>query len=282
MSRLARMAAGFDKQAKSGIYTHGIAETAQDPRVGGNMTMSYPRKGFSAADPRDEIMRVKAELIKEGKVSGMTPFGMVTVTDADLRWLEQKRDVEAKAEFDEWIGTNFHTNDVVTRAWLQEIYPEYYDVREQEMISRAGFALRVHLLQMRGPRNHKDLVLYWALQQGLVELDRDWDRIGAGKVTIDKKEENRRFRNALMNPWKYKSDEEREHNYKSNNNPFAPSGSEIRQKKADQGGIPGGFGLGVEPTKRYPTFLNQVLSPSLYGSANARPAGPVAAAVAGQ
>jgi hypothetical protein len=263
MSRLARQAAEYDKQARSGIYTSFTQNTAQDPRVGGNMTMAYPRRGFEAFDNRDELMRVKMDLIKNGKTTGMTPLGLVTVTPQDLEWLQKKQEVEAKFNFDRWIGENFNTNDVVTRQWLQQIYPEYHDAREQAMVDRAKFALRIHLLMMRGPKDHKDLVLYWALQQGLVKLDRDWDRIGAGQIAQDSTDaqrkmgiEQKRFRKGLMNPWTYKSDVERARNATDWENPFAPTGSLASQLSGAQAGIPGGFGLATPKNSRYTNFYN--------------------------
>jgi len=263
MSRLARQAAEYDKQARSGIYTGTVpANSASDPRVGGNMTAAYPRRGFEAFDNRDELMRVKMDLIKEGKTTGMTPLGLVTVTPQDLEWLQKKQEVEAKFNFDRWIGQNFNTNDVVTRQWLQQIYPEYHDAREQAMVDRAKFALRIHLLMMRGPKDHKDLVLYWALQQGLVKLDRDWDKIGAAKVgdEVDMEVEQKRFRKGLMTPWTYKSDEERRRNALGSaeaKNPFRPAGTSAAERwNGGQGGIPGGFGQRVMNQGRYTNFYN--------------------------
>lgn len=256
---LARKVEKYDKEARSGIYT---SQGAKDTRKGGNMTLQYPRRGFEAFDPRDEMMRVKMDLIEKGQTSGMTEFGLVTVTEEDLKWLTKKREVEAKFNFDRWVGENFNTNDVVTRQWLQETYPEYHDVREQTLVDRAKFALRVHLLMMRGPKNHKDLVLYWGLQQGLIKLDRDWDKIGAGveggKIDMDK--EQNRFRNGLMNPWRYKSDNVRRSNMASPN-PFSPGADE----SGGGGGIPGGFGINVPDKKRYGNFYDTVLRSSLFG-----------------
>jgi len=280
MSRLARQAAEYDKQARSGIYTGTVpTSSAKDPRVGGNMTAAYPRRGFEAFDNRDELMRVKMDLIKEGKTTGMTPLGLVTVTPQDLEWLQKKQEVEAKFNFDRWIGENFNTNDVVTRQWLQQIYPEYHDAREQAMVDRAKFALRIHLLMMRGPKDHKDLVLYWALQQGLVKLDRDWDKIGAAKVgdEVDMAKEQRRFKRGLMTPWTYKSDEERGNNSNDPRNPFRPTGSEAQQISGGQAGIPGGFGLSVPRQGRYSNFY-KFLSGSDALPAVAAPAAPAAAA----
>lgn len=260
---LARQAAEYDKAARSGVYTHAVTTGS-----GGNMTANFARRGLDAEDPRDEIMRTKMELIKAGKTTGMTEFGMVTVTEEDMAWLRKKKDVEQKYALDRWIGENFATSDVVTRAWLQEVYPDYMDEREQVLVDRAKFALRVNLLLLRGPKNHKDLVLYWALQQGLVKLDRDWDRIGPGSYKYDEATEKTRFKSGLMNPWRYKSDTERLANQKSNDragnatNPFKPD-----NQSGAQGGTGTGSGFGeVVPDKdRYPFFLNTILKKALYG-----------------
>ena len=267
---IAKTVAKYDKAARSGIYTSGTAGDATSP---GNMTKSYPRHGFETFDPMDEMMRVKMDLIEKGQNTGMTKYGMVTVTPEDLAWLGRKRDTEAKFRFDKWLGSNFNTNDVVTRQWLQKTYPEYHDSREQTLVDRAKFALRVHLLMMRGPKNQKDLVLYWGLQQGLIKLDRDWDKIGAGisDTTYNtgdfEKHEQKRFAGGLLNPWVYKSDDERKANMTGGNNPFAP-------KKADGslnlsgagGGMPSGFGLNPVPKeKRYSAFYDSVLAGSLMG-----------------
>lgn len=267
---LARKVEKYDKEARSGIYT---SQGPQDPRKGGNMTMQYPRRGFEAFDPKDEMMRVKMDLVENGQRTGMTKYGIVTVTDEDLQWLTKKRETEAKFNFDRWVGENFNTNDVVTRQWLQETYPEYHDVREQTLVDRAKFALRVHLLMMRGPKNHKDLVLYWGLQQGLIKLDRDWDKIGAGVEgsKVDMSGEQKRFRNGLMNPWRYKSDKVRTENMKGPNNPFSPG----PDMSGGGGGIPGGFGINVENSDRYSNFYDTVLRGSLFGpnEGAAQPAG---------
>lgn len=261
---IARTVAQYDKAARSGIYTSGVAT---DARVGGNMTQAYPRRGFEAFDPKDELMRAKMELVAQGNRTGMTKFGIVTVSDEDMEWLMKKRDTEAKFNFDRWIGENFNTNDVVTRQWLQQTYPDYHDAREQAMVDRAKFALRVHLLMMRGPKNHKDLVLYWGLQQGLIKLERDWDKIGAGTLNVDMADEQKRFKNGLMNPWRYKSDSERKANAKLPGNPFAPAGAQDAAAtwSGKQGGVPGGFGTAVPDTGRYENFYDAVYQGALVG-----------------
>lgn len=48
-----------------------------------------------------------------------------------------------------------------TRCFSEFFSQEYYEARERLMIDRAKFALRVKLLKLRGPKNHKDLILQW-------------------------------------------------------------------------------------------------------------------------
>lgn len=145
--------------AEGGIYTHDVAAA----QSGAQTTGAFPRKGFSARSARDEITAEKMQMIaaNAGGVAGQTPFGQVVASDADFKWLQKKRETEAYANLDAWIGKNFHTDDVTARKWLQEIWPDYYESREQLMIERAKFALRVKLLKLRGPKTEKDLVLQW-------------------------------------------------------------------------------------------------------------------------
>jgi hypothetical protein len=119
------------------------------------------------------------------------------------------------------------------------------------MTERAKFALRVKLLLLRGPKNEKDIILLWGLQTGQVELDRDWDVIGPSQVAPDAGVEAPRFRNGLLNPWRYKSDERRQANQVANNNPFAPQNQNMAG-----GGAPATFIGGAVPNdNRYPNFL---------------------------
>jgi len=107
------------KDAQSGIYTSGALPGPSPAQV----TESFPRGGLGSQDPRDELMKEKMEFLRSsaaaGGGAGATPFGTVVATDEDFKWLQQKRDTEALANLDAWIGKNFHVGDVTTRKWLQ-------------------------------------------------------------------------------------------------------------------------------------------------------------------
>lgn len=251
MSSILNETRRLTKEAQGGVYT---ANNATAGSSDAQKTAQFPRGGLSMETSRDELMKEKMEFLKQTG-TGMTPFGQVTATDEDFKWLQHKRDAEAAANLDAWISSNFHVGDVTTRKWLQEVYPEYYAVREQMMMDRAKFALRVQLLLLRGPKNHKDLILLWGLQTGQIELDRDWDRIGPSADTITPEDEQKRFAKGLFNPLRYLSDDERRINQSRERNPFKP-----QNQNAGGGQTPGPFAQGAVPgTNRYPAFLKGIL-----------------------
>jgi hypothetical protein len=52
----------------------------------------FPAK-LTAKDPHDERIALKASLIGN-RQTGATPFGMATMTDEDLAWIERKRQMQ--------------------------------------------------------------------------------------------------------------------------------------------------------------------------------------------
>ncbi len=250
----------YTRQAQGGVTTHGVAPAISSAQTTG----AFPRGGLESRDSRDELMQQKAEFMQKSG-SSMTPFGEVVATDEDFKWMQKKRETAEFANLDAWIGQNFHTPSVSQRKWLQETFPEYYEARERLMIDRAKFALRVKLLKLRGPKNHKDLILQWGLSTGRIELDKGWDIVGmyaeAGGRDIE--EEAGRFKNGLMNYRRYLSDWERDKNAKVGNNPFKPKGA----GPAD-GQTPSPFpnNSKVEGDNRYPAFLSGVIGRA-YGEA---------------
>lgn len=250
---LLRSARDASKNMESGIYTHDVDSTRpSDAQV----TQSFPRGGLTSRSARDELMKEKMEFMD--KDTGMSPFGQVMATDADFKALLKKRETEAAANFDAWVGKNFHVNDVTVRRWLQETYPNYYKVREREMIDRAKRALQVKLLELRGPKTQKDLILLWGLQTGQIKLDRDWDRVGPSTFENDysEQDEQERFAKGLFNPLRYLSDDEREKNRDQSVNPFFP------QDSTSAGGgqaIRPFYGKAVPDAGRFPAFLQGII-----------------------
>lgn len=259
MSAIVNQTQNITRAAQGGIVTHAVQKAAPGQP---NLTGSYPRGGLGAESPQDELMRMKMEAISAGGGSGKTAFGQVVATDKDFRYLQKKRETEALANFDAWVGSNFHTNDVTTRKWLQETFPEYYETRERMMVDRAKLALRINLLKLRGPKTQEDLIIQWGLQTGRIKLDENWDRIGfnvnAGQTPVG---QQARFKKGLFAPKRYLTQRERSDNATDLTNPFMPGSFTTQgQFQPDTGAF---AGEQVSTRNRYPHFLEQVIKPQV-------------------
>lgn len=174
--RIQNEAMRMQEQAEVGVQTNAqnVQVAGDTGAQGGARAAQFPRK-FSARSDRDDLVRMKMEMMDE---DGMTPFGQVQFTERDARWLMEKQKAQEAANFDKWFGANFHTNDVAGRAVAQELYPRYYEERERHMTERAKLALRIKLMELRGPKSEEDLLVLYGLQSGILQLDDGWDKIG--------------------------------------------------------------------------------------------------------
>lgn len=262
-SQLVNEVTQVTQEAEAGVFTHG-QETTTRADAPAQKTSAYPRGGLQARDSRDEMVAMKSQFMDPA--TGVSKFGVVQATDSDFKWLQKKREAAEFANLDAWIGQNFHKADVAQRKWLQETYPEYYESRERLMVERAKLALRIKLLQLRGPKNEKDLILQWGLQTGRIKLDDGWDKIG---MSMDAKldgaklqAQQLRFRDGLFSIRRYKADDTRYSDAQTTfadagANPFRPSNEAEAQK-------PSPFAGEVVPSSnRWPSFLTNVLTPYL-------------------
>lgn len=245
---LARATRRFTEQAQGGVPTHPEPEhQAADPPAW--QTNSAPRGDLGSSETeQDERFRDIREMTGG---TGTSQYGQVVADAGQIAaYLERKRQKQDLANFDAWIGKNFHKNDPMARKWLQETYPEYYEAREKLAVERAKFALRVFLLKLRGPKNEKDLILLWGLQTGRVRLDDGWDRIG---YTFPKDETAKhqirqdRFMRNLFGPYRYNTDKSRKEYVESRteaNNPFPTTDKGIGGLQTESDIFPRGLTTG--------------------------------------
>lgn len=210
--------------AAGGQTTH--ADPAPGPMA--QSTLSYPRAGLASTTPEaDQRLRTKMQMMK--KDSGMTPFGQVMATDADFKLLDQKQKIAELANFDKWVGENFHKGDVVARQWLQEVHPGYYEAREKEIDDRAEFAKMVAKVKLRGPATYEELVLVYGLMEGKIKLEPGWNIIGYHDASITSAQDKQnRFSKHLMGPFRHMSKKEREDNARVGGNPFGGPGTNVQ------------------------------------------------------
>ena len=251
----------ISEEARAGVYTSNAPPPIADSPA--QVTSSFPRR-FDTSHAGDDYEREKMQLVSSSQ-NGMTPFGMATVTDKDIRWLQKKKEAEAYANLDQWVGTNFHNASVVDRKWLQETFPDYYDSREQLMVDRAKLALRINLLLLRGPKNEKDLLLEWGLQTGRIQLEDGWDKIGMPAKVPGKEQKQGRFQKQLFAPNRAPTDAtrkafatQRDPDATANRgqNPFRPANGNYQSDTDGFSGV-----NYVDPV--YPTFLKDAIAPQI-------------------
>jgi hypothetical protein len=207
--------------ADIGTTTHSQA-SVQNNNVPAQSTLSYPRAGLKSRTPQaDQRIKNKIDLIDP--VTGRTPFGTVVATDSDFQALEDKRKLAEEANFDAWLGENFHKGDVAARKWLQQTVPDYYAVREKEIDDRAEFAKMVAKVKLRGPQTTEEMVLVYGLSEGKIKLEPGWNVIGyvePDAVNPTQADRQNRFASSLLGPMKYQSQYARTQNATNPVNPF--------------------------------------------------------------
>lgn len=216
MADIPGKAAQTEQELEEGVYTR-IAP--DDPKTvqGGAKAESFARDFKGARDPQDQLMMMKAQMVQQKDPY----FGQVTASDSDFRWLAKKAKAAEEVDFDDWFGSNFHTNDLATRKFAQEINPGYYDARIENMAKRAKLALRIRAIQLRGPQSDEDLKLVYMFNRGLIELDANWDRIGPPhEGPVDPAKQQAAFRRQLFNLPDIFSNKSRVRKAQDRENPF--------------------------------------------------------------
>lgn len=135
-------------------------------RTDGELEAEFPAQYFPDHEKEDQRVALKAKLLADGK----RPLGDAMMTDADLRWYQQKEEVKQQIIFDEWFSKLYDTTDPNKLRLAQELYPEYYQMREREIKRQAAIQEKVALIKLRGVADKDDLEFIFALQSGNIKL----------------------------------------------------------------------------------------------------------------
>lgn len=109
----------------------------------------------------------------------VTPFGTVELSSEDIKWLQDQAKVADDIDFESWFATKYHFGkDGMHKAFAAKMNPSYYQDRLAAFNKKLALIAAVKKLQLLGPQNEDDLILQWALEQGRIKLDKNWDKIG--------------------------------------------------------------------------------------------------------
>ena len=133
--------------------------------------------------PTDRTGDDRALLKKEVGALGL---GQVMVTDEDLKWLQKKKSAKERYFFDQWFARLFDMNDINKLKHAQQLYPEFWKEREEELNRQAEVQKRLALIKMRGPQTMEDMILVYAIHTGKMELpDKPLWRLDEAGKNID-------------------------------------------------------------------------------------------------
>lgn len=162
----------------------------QDARAGAE----FPAQYFPDSTEDDDRIATKAKLL----AAPLRPLGDAQLTDADIKWYQDKEAIKKRIRFDEWYSTLFDTDDINKRRLAQEIYPDYWKMREEEIDRQAAIQKKLAMLKLRGPMDLDDLKFVYALQSGEIEL-RPVPLYDLDKPLTDNLREEK-FKRGLFNP----------------------------------------------------------------------------------
>jgi hypothetical protein len=140
-------------------------------RAGGPQESEFPAQYLPAMDEEDDRVRIKQKLVKTAGGGVNSPFGQVTLSDSDLAYIKKKESLETKMLFDQWYANLFDTTDINKLRLAQEIYPDYYKIREDEIDRQAALQKKLALIKLRGPKDLDDLQFLFALISGQVKVN---------------------------------------------------------------------------------------------------------------
>lgn len=150
---------------------HALADTGnyqtargrgQDPTQGAE----FPAQYFPDTTKEDSRVATKAKLL----AAPDRPLGDANLTEEDIKWYQNKEAIKERIKFDEWYSSLFDTDDINKRRLAQEIYPDYWKMREEEIDRQAAIQKKIAMLKLRGPINLEDLQFVYALQSGEIQL----------------------------------------------------------------------------------------------------------------
>ncbi len=170
------------------------------PRARDVMDEQFPTDRLSAKDERDKIMDAKMRLTVPGQ-PGVTPFGKMTLTDADLKWLEKKQKAVEAANFQQWFAQWFDRANPADKAKAKKLCPNFYTQREDLLKRQCKNLFDVAKIKLNGIESYSDLLKQYELESGRLDVgplnhllnpESDPGNVnGRGK-----------FRRGLLSPWR--------------------------------------------------------------------------------
>ncbi|MBS0654649.1 MAG: hypothetical protein JSR46_02630 [Verrucomicrobia bacterium] len=152
----------------------------------------FPAQYFPDQQEEDERIQMKMRLL-QGRDR---PLGDAMLTDQDVAYFMKKEETKQHILFDEWFSRLFDTKDINKRRLAQELYPEYYQKREEEIDRQAAIQKKIAMIKLRGIKDLDDLKFVYALQSGDIVLR----KVPLYNLDAPQEDSSARFKKGLFNP----------------------------------------------------------------------------------
>jgi hypothetical protein len=145
------------------------------PDRSNSTSAQFPIK-LTNADPRDEIMALKAQMLASnasagGAQNGVLPgVGMATATTEDFRYFRDKELAERQGDFKRFFLENIDLSDPVHQDYYQRVFPQIFE--ERETLAEKQIEHQAHLMKinLRGPRNMEDWMFLYGIDRGFIQI----------------------------------------------------------------------------------------------------------------
>lgn len=146
------------------------------PDIHGTTGSQFPIK-LTHADPRDEVMALKSQMLAKSGSGGagfggavLKGVGVAQATDADFQYFRDKELAERQGDFKRFFLQNIDLSDPVKQDYYQRMYPSIFE--ERETLAEKQIEHQAHLMKinLRGPRNMEDWMFLYGIDRGFIQI----------------------------------------------------------------------------------------------------------------
>lgn len=177
------------------IDNEGVLQTIQ--KSGNRNARSFPAKYVGTDPEKDTIQLAKAAYAREQGAPEAPVYRVVTEEDA--KWLMDKELQRTRYVFDNWFGSLFDLEDINKLRTAQELYPEYFKMREVEIMKQAEMQKRLALMKLYGPRTLEDLQFLYVYLQGRAGIQ----DLPLHRLNEDQRDNTPLYKSGVFSPSRY-------------------------------------------------------------------------------
>lgn len=119
---------------------------------------------YGESDPRDDMLEIKNRIATSERPA--------PISDWEVESILGKRAQFEVAKEEEWFQNafSFDASNPVQQRWAQQVFPEYFQRREQIIDQQAELQKAIAKLKLRGAHTREELDLVYGLSSGRVKL----------------------------------------------------------------------------------------------------------------